>query len=94
MPAKMNNVRDKVSPDEILSLTANARLMAMTVMEEARIARLRQDIAQAELARRMGVNQSTISEWETGVVMPQLDSLMALCIVLEIPMQFGSGFSR
>lgn len=69
--------------------TANSRLMAFTIVEQVRRFRYRKGWTQEGLARLMGVTQSSISEWETGVVMPQLDTLMKLCVLLEIPFSFG-----
>lgn len=75
---------------EFAQFTANARLMAFTILAEAKKARWSIGMSQGELAARVGVTQSTISEWENGVTMPQLDSLMRICIVLEIPFRFGA----
>lgn len=75
---------------EFAQFTANARLMAFTILRKVRRAREAVGMSQAELSARVGVTQSTISEWESGVVMPQLDSLMRICVVLEIPFQFGA----
>lgn len=83
-----------LSDMEYSTFTANARLMAFSIVGEVRHYRLRKGWTQTGLARVMGVTQSTISEWETGVIMPQLDSLMKLCILLEIPFLFGDKAER
>jgi transcriptional regulator with XRE-family HTH domain len=70
-------------------LTASARLMAMTVCAQVRQYRLAKNWSQQTVADRIGVRQSSISEWETGVTMPQLNQLMLLCMALEIPFSFG-----
>lgn len=75
---------------EFAQFTANSRLMAFTILLKVRRTREASGMSQAELAARVGVTQSTISEWESGVTMPQLDSLMRICVVLEIPFQFGA----
>lgn len=39
-------------------------------------ARLRQDLTQAELARRLGTSQSLVARWETGRVAPSFNSVV------------------
>lgn len=82
-------------PDkEYAQLTANARLLAFVVVREVRLMRQARGMTQAELGAKIGVTQSTISEWENGVTMPQLNSLLLVCMVLEIPFVFGTGGGR
>lgn len=52
----------------------------------ARIARQRRAVCltQADLARRLGVRQSTVSRWETGGVIPALRHRMGLAQELLI----------
>ena len=77
-------------PDrDYAQLTANARLMAMTICGQVRDYRLAANWSQATLGTKVGTTQSAISEWENGIVMPQLHQLMVLCMVLGIPFSFG-----
>jgi transcriptional regulator with XRE-family HTH domain len=77
-------------PDrDFARLTASSRLMAMTICDQIREYRLKRNWSQTTLADRIGVRQSSVSEWETGVTMPQLHMLMRICIVLGIPFSFG-----
>lgn len=43
----------------------------------------RYDLTQTELARRMGLNASTISDWCRGAVLPRSNRLDQLCDVLH-----------
>lgn len=36
-------------------------------------------LSQAELAEKLGVSRLTVIRWETGVIMPPVNSLMAMC---------------
>lgn len=49
----------------------------MRDLEEA-IARLRQNMTQAEIARRIGVSQSTLSRWEAGETASAAESALKL----------------
>lgn len=46
--------------------------------------RLRKGLSQAELASRVGIVQTAISQFETGVKSPRLDTLVKLASALEI----------
>ena len=41
--------------------------------------RKEKDLTQEELAEQVGVSRRTVSRWETGSNMPDLDVLMELC---------------
>lgn len=49
--------------------------------------RLRADITQAELARRLGVSQSAIARWESGSVSPRLDTLERIAEACDLDLQ-------
>ena len=53
--------------------------------DATRVRALRQDmgVSQKEMARRLGVRQQTVSEWETGVYAPRGTSAMMLGILAE-----------
>jgi ribosome-binding protein aMBF1 (putative translation factor) len=74
---------------ELAQMQDNSRLMALTVAETVRKARLRKGWSQWELADKIDTTQSAISEWETGAQMIRLDKLMLLCLALGIPFMFG-----
>lgn len=49
-----------------------------------REARLRKALTQEEVARKMGVTQAAVSQWETGVTIPQTRDLLKLSEVLGV----------
>jgi transcriptional regulator with XRE-family HTH domain len=53
-----------------------------------KIAREVNDVSQVELARRIGVQQQQISQWENGEIAPGQDSLTKICNALGTPPKF------
>ena len=51
-----------------------------------RLARQRRNMKQADLARRLGVRQSAVSQWESGKKAPELDTRIRLSAMLQIPL--------
>ena len=54
--------------------------------ESIRKARIKKDISQQELALILNVERSTVSGWETGKRIPDVEMIGRLCSVLDIPM--------
>ena len=54
-----------------------------TFAKNLRLLRLSHKISQKELAERLGVNQRTISAWETEVCEPDLRTLSLLCEIFD-----------
>ena len=52
-------------------------------MNPVREYRLRENITQDELARRLGVDRSNIAKWEAGVHKPHADMLVRLSNVMQ-----------
>lgn len=50
--------------------------------ERIRLRRRRAKLSQAELARRIGVAQASVSNWESGATTPELPTLWRLCAAL------------
>lgn len=48
-----------------------------------RVAREAKEHTQAELGKRVGVNQSTVAKWEKGTISPTRDNMVLLARVLE-----------
>jgi len=46
--------------------------------------RIQQSMTQAQLGERLGVTNKTISRWETGKYMPDIDKLRKLSAVLDV----------
>ena len=53
--------------------------------ESIRKARIKKDISQQELALMLNVERSTVSGWETGKRIPNVETLGRLSVVLDIP---------
>jgi DNA-binding transcriptional regulator YiaG len=51
-------------------------------------------LSQAEFARRLGVRQQTVSEWETGRYAPRGASLRVLAFLAEERLPYDAGPSR
>ena len=58
--------------------------------ESVRDLRRRLGVTQDQLARRLGVRQQTVSEWETGLYSPRGASVTLLRMVSE---EAGPGYS-
>ncbi|MDR0917293.1 MAG: helix-turn-helix domain-containing protein [Oscillospiraceae bacterium] len=52
-------------------------------MNSIKAMRLRANLQQNELAAKLGVDQSSVSYWETGKTMPRSDSLRKIADVLN-----------
>ena len=69
--------------------SAQARWYVHQFMQTAAERRQELGMSQTELARRMGTTQSAVSDWETGLVVPQMDNVVKMCLALDIPFRFG-----
>ena len=47
--------------------------------------RVQADLTQTELAQRLGVRQSTVSQWENGISIPSAMRFVQLANVLDVP---------
>lgn len=56
----------------------------MKIGHRIRESRERKALSQAELARRLGVSQPTVSDWENGKTEPSVDNLRTLAIELDV----------
>jgi len=59
--------------------------MEYSFPKNLRSARKAQNMTQSELAFKVGVAQSTLSEWEGSTIYPTIDRVYDLARVLEIP---------
>ncbi|MBQ4208747.1 MAG: helix-turn-helix transcriptional regulator, partial [Clostridia bacterium] len=55
------------------------------VSKNIKRARSRLSLTQDALAERVHVTRQTVSSWETGRTQPDLDMLLSLCRVLDVP---------
>lgn len=51
-------------------------------------ARIQQNYKQSELADKLGVKNTTISNWETGISNPDVTMIEELCDVLQVPSSY------
>lgn len=58
--------------------------MSTTFGEKLKQVRIEKRLKQSELAKKLGVTNTTISNWENNVSKPDLDMLSYICGVLEI----------
>ena len=54
--------------------------------ENIRKARIKKNMSQQDLAKALNVERSTISGWETGKRIPDVEKLGRICTVLDTPM--------
>lgn len=50
-------------------------------------------ISQSELAKKIGIGQSTICQWENGTAKPNCDGIVALCKFYMLSADFLLGLS-
>ena len=54
-------------------------------MNKIRMKREAAGMSQSELARRLGLDSTTVNKWEAGASLPRLGNLIALAGVLQYP---------
>ena len=58
--------------------------MKLTIGENIRDHRRKQDLTQEELAERLGVSYQSVSRWENGTTYPDIELLPAISKLLGI----------
>lgn len=56
----------------------------MKIGSRIRESREQKALSQSELARRLGVSQPTVSDWENGKTEPSVDNLRTLAVELDV----------
>ena len=56
-----------------------------------KIARVEMDMSQDDLARAVGVTRQTISKWEGGHSVPDLEKLQAMCRIFDVTLDELTG---
>lgn len=56
----------------------------MKIGNRIRESREQKTLSQSELARRLGVSQPTVSDWENGKTEPSVDNLRTLAVELDV----------
>ncbi|MFR1050299.1 MAG: helix-turn-helix transcriptional regulator [Lachnospirales bacterium] len=54
-------------------------------MNKIRMRREAAGMSQSELARRLGLDSTTVNKWEAGASLPRLGNLIALAGILQCP---------
>ncbi|GAA3036730.1 helix-turn-helix domain-containing protein [Microbacterium dextranolyticum] len=74
------------SPVDTAVADASAGDVAGTVGERLRALRLRQGISARDLAARLGISPSAVSQIERGVMQPSVSRLIAISDALDVPL--------
>ncbi|WP_323394269.1 helix-turn-helix domain-containing protein [Myxococcus guangdongensis] len=67
------------------------RRLAVNVGEEARSARMRAGLTQADVAERIGIAAEVYGRMERGKMMPSVPTLFRLCLALRLSADVGLG---
>jgi len=63
-------------------------------MKKIRLRELREEkgLTQTQLAKEIGVNQRTISQYETGINEPDIQTIEKLCLFFNVSAGYFLGF--
>lgn len=70
------------------------RRLAVSVGEEARTARMRAGLTQADVAERIGIAAEVYGRMERGKMMPSVPTLFRLCLALRLSADVGLGLVK
>lgn len=59
--------------------------------DKIRTAREKNHLTQEELARKLGVTQSAVAQWEAGITTPKLPTLVSLAETLNVSIEYLIG---
>lgn len=62
-------------------------------MNRIRQIRKSRNLSQQDIANKLDVNQTSVSQWERGVTMPNISTLSKLCEILETSSDYLLGIS-
>jgi transcriptional regulator with XRE-family HTH domain len=63
----------------------------MSIGEKIYEYRTAQNLSQEELAERLEVSRQSVSKWETGAALPELDKLMRMCDIFGVSLDHLAG---
>lgn len=66
----------------------------MALHDNIKKARKDKHMTQRVLAEAIGKSHNTISDWEKGIHVPDIDSIMDLCIVLGVDANYMLGWNK
>lgn len=89
---KSSRVRPRRASDRArLTRQQLERRLALSVGEEARSARMRAGLTQADVAERIGIAAEVYGRMERGKMMPSVPTLFRLCLALHLSADVGMG---
>ena len=63
----------------------------MSIGEKIYAYRTAQNLSQEELAERLEVSRQSVSQWETGAALPELDNLIRMCNIFDVSLDQLAG---
>lgn len=73
---------------------ARKKIPPLTTVSKLQIIRVSRGLTQLELAKKCGIDNSTLSLYETGQRRPRLDNAVKLSKVLQCPVEDILGFVK
>ncbi len=61
---------------------------SMKFSEKLRYLRIENGFSQEELAEKFGISRQTVSKWESGISLPEVDKLIALSDYFEVTIDY------
>lgn len=62
--------------------------------EKIRRLRIQKGMSQARLGEALSVSQDTISLWETGKSLPDIETLVRICAIFDVTSDYLLGLSQ
>lgn len=66
----------------------------MRIGEKIRRLRIQKGMSQARLGEALSVSQDTISLWETGKSLPDIETLVRICAIFDVTSDYLLGLSQ
>lgn len=66
----------------------------MRIGEKIRRLRIQKGMSQARLGEALSVSQDTISLWETGKSLPDIETLVRICAIFDVTADYLLGLSQ
>ena len=66
----------------------------MRIGEKIRRLRIQKGMSQARVREALSVSQDTISLWETGKSLPDIETLVRICAIFDVTSDYLLGLSQ
>ena len=66
----------------------------MRIGEKIRRLRIQKGMSQARLGEALSVSQDTVSLWETGKSLPDIETLVRICAIFDVTSDYLLGLSQ